>query len=146
MRFDLVLMRQASAYKGAIRSRPMFFLTSTLLNLICPGGCLAFLAPLDGNGAEIGHRFGCYARHVARLTGRHDLVQFPEVTAVARGLGWGAKEKSAGWGLVIVRPSQEPSDESVLARPIRSAADDAVPCCEWAAQFTPAARVSRKAA
>jgi hypothetical protein len=124
----------------------MFLLTSTLLDLVRPGGCLAFLAPLDGTGAESGHRFGCYARHVARLTGRHDLVQFPEVTAVARRLGWGAKEKSAGWGLVIVRSSQEPSDESIQARPIRSAVDDAAPCCEWAAQFAPAARVSSKAA
>jgi len=133
--FDLVLVRGTSAYGCAMLSRPALAATWQLLARVCPGGCLAFLAPLSKNETSAaGHRYSCFARHVAALPGDRDFQEILDGVPVARTVRSLAGRNATGYGIAALRLPRQPLTRAQWERAIETAVRaDAAPCCAWSA-------------
>lgn len=136
--FDLVLMRQTSAYDCAMLSRAAFAATWQLVARVCPGGCLAFLAPLSSSAmSAAGHRHSCFARHVGALPGDRDFQEILDGVPVARTVRSLTGRNATGYGFAVLRLPRQPLTRAQWERAIETAVRaDAAPCCPWSAALS----------
>jgi SAM-dependent methyltransferase len=135
--FDLVLVRDVSAFQASLLSPAAFAVSFQLLARVRPGACLAFLARIDTGVAAVGaHRLGCFTRHVSSLPGTYDLHEIPDggiFTKTFRSREAG--QQGCGYVVAVLRlPPQPLSQEQWKQIADKAAGPNAAICCQWAAQ------------
>jgi SAM-dependent methyltransferase len=148
-RFDLVVVRDASAFRTSLLSPASLAASLQLLSVVRPGGCLAFLARVAGTTqAADGHHFDCYARHVGCLPGTHELHELQDGPMLARSLrAVTTTQHSAGYALAVLHAPAQPITPEKWTEVSATAQKAArTPCCEWAVQGGESIRFRSRAA
>jgi SAM-dependent methyltransferase len=147
--FDLILIRDSSAYQGGMLSRPAFVATSRLLARIRPGGHLAFLTHIEpSESATTSHQISCFDQHLSSLPGDTVIRKIPDRRAVVQQLrSLVTRGMWAGYGIAILQPPRLPLTQAEWMR----AADaviraDHAPCCQWATRSHESTRYRAEAA
>jgi SAM-dependent methyltransferase len=147
--FDLILVRESSAFRTPMLSRRAFAHTLQLLPSLRPGGCLAFLTRHgDQESAVEGHEVSCYARHLALLPG---APEHQEISVggrvIARLRSFIGRSQGARYGFALLRVPRKRLTQVEWALAVDAAARHGdVPCCPWAAELAEPAASRRRAA
>jgi len=133
--FDLVLVRDVSAFQASLLSPAAFAASFQLLSRVRPGACLAFLARIDAASAGA-HRPACFTRHVGSLPGTYDVHEIPDGGIFTKSFRTReAGQQGDGYAVAVLRlPRQPLSQEQWKQIADKAAALNAAPCCQWAAR------------